>query len=256
MLHSSTITDMNSAGLARLLPPNTHGAIHCHVPAPRAAGAGLAPGRHCGAVLGALPLSARVEEEAMVRLAEGVRLHRALPGTTLVTSGGGSQPTMARTMADLSRAWGVEDVAVHDDPANTHAEAQAAARAFGDERFLLVTSASHMPRAMALFRGAGLDPIAAPTQHMAPAMSAQDVWSVRYLRPGATGLRKMVAEPVIGRSNTPARSDNCCCGASNRPAANGEGVIRHSCGCSRVSPARQPLQAPRRFLLRFGNCLT
>ncbi|TQE99418.1 MAG: envelope biogenesis factor ElyC [Spiribacter salinus] len=136
-----------------------------------------------------LPVSARVEEMPMVRLAEGVRLHRALPETTLVTSGRGAEPTMARTKAEMARAWGVEDVRVHDEPHNTAAEAQAARRAFGDDPFILVTSASHMPRAMALFRSAGLDPIPAPTQHMAPAIPPEDWWSVRYLRPSATGLR-------------------------------------------------------------------
>ena len=136
-----------------------------------------------------LPVSARVPPMAMVRLAEGVRLHRALDGTTLVTSGGGTAPTMARTKAAMARAWGVDTVRVHDEPRNTAAEAQAARDAFGNKAFVLVTSASHMPRAMALFRAAGLDPVPAPTQHMAPERPAEDVWSVRYLRPSARGLR-------------------------------------------------------------------
>lgn len=136
-----------------------------------------------------LPLSARVPPMAMVRLAEGVRLHRALPETTLVTSGGGTAPTMARTKAALARAWGVERVRVHDEPRDTAEEARIAREAFGNAPFVLVTSASHMPRAMALFRSAGLDPVPAPTQHMAPELPADDFWSVRYLRPTARGLR-------------------------------------------------------------------
>jgi uncharacterized SAM-binding protein YcdF (DUF218 family) len=39
----------------------------------------------------------------------------------------------------------------------------------GDDPLVLVTSAVHLPRAMALFRGQGLDPLPAPTQHQAAA---------------------------------------------------------------------------------------
>jgi len=136
-----------------------------------------------------VPVSSRIPPMAMARLAEGVRLHRALPETTLVTSGAGSAPTMARTKAAMARAWGITDVAVHDQPSDTAAEARVARSAFGDTAFILVTSASHMPRAMALFRAQGLDPIPASTQYMAPEIPAEDWWSVRYLRPSARGLR-------------------------------------------------------------------
>ena len=36
----------------------------------------------------------------------------------------------------------------------------------GKDRFILVTSASHMPRAMGLFRKHGMEPIPAPTDYM------------------------------------------------------------------------------------------
>ena len=40
-------------------------------------------------------------------------------------------------------------------------------RAIGDAPFLLVTSASHLPRAMIFFRHAGLDPLPAPANQLA-----------------------------------------------------------------------------------------
>ena len=36
----------------------------------------------------------------------------------------------------------------------------------GKDKFILVTSASHMPRAMALFRKHGMDPVPGPTDYM------------------------------------------------------------------------------------------
>ena len=35
----------------------------------------------------------------------------------------------------------------------------------GDNKFILVTTASHMPRSMALFKKLGMQPIPAPTDH-------------------------------------------------------------------------------------------
>ncbi len=46
-------------------------------------------------------------------------------------------------------------------------EALAVKRAIGDAPFLLVTSASHLPRAMIFFRHAGLDPLPAPANQLA-----------------------------------------------------------------------------------------
>jgi uncharacterized SAM-binding protein YcdF (DUF218 family) len=37
----------------------------------------------------------------------------------------------------------------------------------GEERFALVTSATHLPRAMAMFKKAGMNPLPAPTDYLA-----------------------------------------------------------------------------------------
>ncbi len=134
------------------------------------------------------PLSSELSAMAIARLAEGVRLHRALPDSRLVTSGGGTPPSMAATAAELARSWGVGAIDTHPTPENTAAEARVAAEAFGDAPLVLVTSASHMPRAMALFRAQELDPIPAPTHYLHPPPEA-DPMRVRALRPSATGLR-------------------------------------------------------------------
>ncbi|MBX4373171.1 YdcF family protein, partial [Mycobacterium tuberculosis] len=58
-------------------------------------------------------------------------------------------------------------IIVLDRPKDTEEEALAVKRAIGDAPFLLVTSASHLPRAMIFFRHAGLDPLPAPANQLA-----------------------------------------------------------------------------------------
>ena len=61
-----------------------------------------------------------------------------------------------------------EDILQLAEPRDTEEESQQIAPIVGPHRFILVTSASHMPRAMGLFKRRGLQPIAAPTDYLAP----------------------------------------------------------------------------------------
>ena len=54
-----------------------------------------------------------------------------------------------------------------DSPKDTEEEAAAVKQAIGDVPFLLVTSASHLPRAMIFFEKQGLHPLPAPANQMA-----------------------------------------------------------------------------------------
>lgn len=113
------------------------------------------------------PATTRLSGVAGLRLLEGVRLHRALPNSHLILSGGtvfGDAPSatvMSRAAADLGAD--PERVRIHPNPRNTSEEARMIFEAVGNEPYLLVTSASHMPRAMALALKAGTSPIPAPT---------------------------------------------------------------------------------------------
>jgi uncharacterized SAM-binding protein YcdF (DUF218 family) len=73
-------------------------------------------------------------------------------------------------MAKMAEALGVsaQDMMRLAEPRDTEEESQQIAPIVGAQRFILVTSASHMPRAMGLFRKRGLQPIAAPTDYLAP----------------------------------------------------------------------------------------
>ncbi|SQI89181.1 membrane Protein [Klebsiella oxytoca] len=59
------------------------------------------------------------------------------------------------------------EIIVLDKPKDTEEEAAAVKEAVGDAPFLLVTSASHLPRAMIFFRRAGLAPLPAPANQLA-----------------------------------------------------------------------------------------
>ncbi|MEJ2700306.1 MAG: ElyC/SanA/YdcF family protein, partial [Desulfuromonadales bacterium] len=128
----------------------------------------------------------------LVRLDEGIRLYRQLPAARLVLSGGpvyGSD-TMAEGYARAALALGVPASALVklDTPRDTAEEARAVRKLLGVGRpFLLVTSASHMPRAMRLFQRGGLKPIPAPTRHES---LRENRSRFRYLVPSAQQLRK------------------------------------------------------------------
>jgi uncharacterized SAM-binding protein YcdF (DUF218 family) len=116
-----------------------------------------------------MPVTAWPGESSIYRIAEGVRLHQALPGSRIVFSGYDSRGTMtsAAVGAALAKSLGVaaEAIVTEERPRTTGEEAARLKEIVGGERFLLVTSALHMPRAMMLFTRASMHPIAAPTGH-------------------------------------------------------------------------------------------
>ncbi|MBK1646798.1 hypothetical protein CKO25_19580 [Thiocapsa imhoffii] len=139
------------------------------------------------------PISAQLSESSAVRLFEGVRVLRFFPDALLVVSGAsrsGDLAPVALGYAEAARALGVspERILVLDTPVDTAGEAYAMRDALGAEpRLVLVTSASHMPRAVRHFRAVGLDPIPAPTHHRAARASGA---RLRDWIPSADELRK------------------------------------------------------------------
>ena len=71
-------------------------------------------------------------------------------------------------MARIAELLGVkpQDIVLESDSRDTADEAEIIAKMIGRERFILVTSAAHMPRSMALFKKRGLQPIPAPTDFL------------------------------------------------------------------------------------------
>ena len=114
-----------------------------------------------------IPATSELNLVTLARVVEAVRLHTALPNTKIIFSGGAVYETRpnASVMAAAAISLGVspEAISTSTSARDTKGEAQAIADQIGDTPFLLVTSASHMPRSVGLFKGVGLDPIPAPT---------------------------------------------------------------------------------------------
>ncbi len=117
-----------------------------------------------------LPENGRLSRASLGRLLEGIRLHQALLDSQLLLSGGMvfTSVSEAETMAEVSELLGVDKahIALDAESQDTAEQARVVARRLGDEPFLLVTSASHMARAMALFAKQGLSPIPAPADYL------------------------------------------------------------------------------------------
>jgi uncharacterized SAM-binding protein YcdF (DUF218 family) len=149
-----------------------------------------------------LPWTGQLATQALGRLTEGVRLYKFISGSKLITSAGKGTDslTQAETTARAALELGVSpsDTFHLPSPTTTWEEALAYKARFAfspaetlvkagnsqienrtrllqsragienrnsqfANQLILVTDALHMPRAMMLFRKAGLDPIPAPT---------------------------------------------------------------------------------------------
>jgi uncharacterized SAM-binding protein YcdF (DUF218 family) len=114
-----------------------------------------------------LPPNAQVFNSSLSRIVEGIRIHRALPESKLILSGGAVFDPVpeAETMAAVARMLGVspDDIVLESQSKDTGQQAQFVKGIVQDDRCILVTSAIHMPRAMLVFEQRGLKPIPAPT---------------------------------------------------------------------------------------------
>ncbi len=116
-----------------------------------------------------LPANSQLSGAALFRLVEGIRIHKCLAGSKLILSGGALWESVpeAKVMADVALALGVDrqNLILESVSKDTEEEAQLIQKMIGNNLFVLVTSASHMPRSMALFKKLGMQPIPAPTDY-------------------------------------------------------------------------------------------
>jgi uncharacterized SAM-binding protein YcdF (DUF218 family) len=117
-----------------------------------------------------VPTASQLSSASLIRLVEGIRLHRELPGTKIILSGGrgfGPVPE-AETLSQVAQALGVtpEEMIVEKVSQDTEAQARIIKEIVSQDKFILVTSASHLPRAVALFKKQRMDPVPSPVGHL------------------------------------------------------------------------------------------
>ncbi|HOW99338.1 MAG TPA: ElyC/SanA/YdcF family protein [Deltaproteobacteria bacterium] len=149
----------------------------------------------------ALPVTSQLAPETQVRMNEGIRILRGLSGARLIVSGGrvfGTVPT-AELMERLAVELGVSPNAVvrEDRSRDTGEQAGYIGPLVKGEPFVLVTSAYHMPRAMALFKARGMSPIPAPTGHYAASPDGLDAFDF-FPRADRLSLSEIVLHELLG----------------------------------------------------------
>ena len=114
-----------------------------------------------------LPPNSQIFNSSLSRIVEGIRIHRALPESKLILSGGAVFDPVpeAVTMAAVARMLGVspDGMVLESQSQDTGQQSQFVQGIVQNEQCVLVTSAIHMPRAMLVFEKKGLRPIPAPT---------------------------------------------------------------------------------------------
>ena len=101
---------------------------------------------------------------------ELLRLHQLLPDATIIVSGyeGPFFESEALRNRRIFSEAGIDpkQIIALPKPRDTIEEAQAVKELLGNKPFILITAASHMPRAMMIFEHEDLYPIPAPTNFM------------------------------------------------------------------------------------------
>lgn len=132
-----------------------------------------------------------VDETTLVRLRYAARLHRITRLPILVS--GGRPRDFSATLADVMKQslvqdFGIADAMIEDRSLDTFQNARFSAEVLapsGIKTIILVTHASHMPRAVRAFEATGLQVLPAPTAFTQTALE----FPARYI-PRLSGLRE------------------------------------------------------------------
>ncbi|ABM03966.1 hypothetical protein DUF218 [Psychromonas ingrahamii 37] len=118
-----------------------------------------------------LPVTGQLSAVALSRFVEALRLYHANPNATLVVSGGnfGDIKSHALLMQELAMAMNIpkDNIIRLDNTLDTDDEAKQMSKIIKGQSAVLVTSATHMPRSMGLFKQYNAFPTPAPADYLA-----------------------------------------------------------------------------------------
>jgi len=138
-----------------------------------------------------VPGKTNLTASSLFRVVEGIRLYRTLPGSRLLLCGGPTSNFVpeAETMGQTARDLGVppEDIVLEPSSMDTSEQAVRVKELVREDRFIVISSAFHLPRALALLRKVDLNPIPAAVDYHAGDGSLLP----GMLFPQANNIRKM-----------------------------------------------------------------
>lgn len=119
-----------------------------------------------------MPVTSHLSTVALERLLEGLRILKTQPNSQLIVSGydGGASKSCAEVYAEVAIILGTDPSRIIQmpNPKDTEEEAIEAKEIIKHGSVALVTSASHMPRALRYFQIHNIDAIPAPSNHLTP----------------------------------------------------------------------------------------
>ena len=110
------------------------------------------------------PVSSKVNSTSLFRLVEAFSLWRTDPSKKIIVTGHSDGPGIMRQVL-LDMGVPPDRIMIENQSTNSFTCTRNVGTIVQDKPFVLVTSAGHMPRSMAVFRKLGMNPIPAPTDY-------------------------------------------------------------------------------------------
>ena len=111
-----------------------------------------------------VPPTSQLDETTALRVVEGIRLYNVLQARPVLVMSGGGRFLVGEKMSAFARSLGLpqEKLIAETASLDTYGNARGVKAIVKETAFLLVTSASHMPRSLKIFQLLGMQPIPAP----------------------------------------------------------------------------------------------
>jgi uncharacterized SAM-binding protein YcdF (DUF218 family) len=111
-----------------------------------------------------VPPTSQLDETTALRVVEGIRLYNVLQARPVLVMSGGGRFLVGEKMSAFAHSLGIpqEKLIAEAESLDTYGNARGVKAIVKEATFLLVTSASHMPRSLKIFQLLGMQPIPAP----------------------------------------------------------------------------------------------